>query len=157
MKHKNKRQLAILEIIKNNDIDKQDDFVYHLALKGIEATQATVSRDIKQLNLVKVLSKKTNKYRYEQQIPDSVDQSRSNSASVSLFKDNVLNVATAQNLVIIKCNTGMAQGLCVAIDALGRNEIIGTIAGDDTVFIATADSEQAGTLKTFLEDSAMGV
>ena len=157
MKHKNKRQLAILEIIKTNDIDKQDDFVYHLGLKGIEATQATVSRDIKQLNLVKVLSKTTNKYRYEQQAPASTAALHDNSASVSLFKNNIVKVDTAQNLVIIKCNTGMAQGLCVAIDALGRSEIIGTIAGDDTVFIATADSEKASSLKMFIEDAAKGV
>ena len=146
MKHKNRRHVEILEIIKNNDIETQDELTQKLIAKGITATQATISRDIKELHLVKVLQK-NNKYRYEQRSsPAQSENSLTPSKTVGILNSSVLSMNFAQNIVVVKCYAGMANAACAALDAIGRPEILGTIAGDDTIFIATESTETAQSL-----------
>ena len=154
MKHKNKRQTVILTVIKESDIETQTDLAIKLQLKGINATQATISRDIKQLHLIKVLNKETNKYRYEQrsEISKEVDPP-AKSRAMNMIRENVLSLRSAQNLVVVKCYPGSAQAVGAAIDSYSHDEIIGTIAGDDTIFIATEDSQSAEALVDRLSDA----
>lgn len=136
MKLKEKRHARILEIIKTTPVETQDELTELLIRSGFQTTQATVSRDIKELHLYKSLTKE-NKYRYEytEAVPDS---KRSLSGKFyGIMRDSIISVDNAMNLVIVKCYPGMAQGACAAIDTLDNGEIVGTIAGDDTIFIAS--------------------
>ena len=146
MKHKSKRHLAILEIIEKNNIETQEALTKELLANGINTTQATISRDIKALHLVKVLQS-NNKYRYEQGSNQKALDKNLSLNSFSIFKDSIIEMNIAQNLLILKCHPGMAAAICVALDSLKRKEIKGTIAGDDTIFIALETMEEAQTLK----------
>ena len=143
MKSKNKRHSAILELIKSSNIETQEELVLRLSQTGINATQATISRDIKELHLVKVLDKNTNRYKYGQQAPSSFEKNALPIKTVNIFKDGIVSVNTAQNLVVIKCYSGM---VCEVLDYSDRSEVIGTIAGENTIFVATASSETAEKL-----------
>lgn len=146
MKHKNRRQVAILNLIKESDIETQNELTLKLNLSGLKVTQATISRDIKQLHLVKVLNPDTNKYRYVQQqgSPDNAEQEHVRFSII--VKQSTKSVKQAQNLVIIKCYEGSASAVAVALDSMKNSSIVGTIAGDDTIFIATENNEQAKNL-----------
>ena len=147
MKAKNKRHAAILDLIRDKNVETQDDLTAFLSEMGIKATQATVSRDIKELHLVKVLDKNTGGYRYEQRGISDGTNAILPSKSSGILRDGIVSFSLAQNLVIIKCYNGMANAVCAAHDAARLPEIIGTIAGDDTIFIATASGESAVMLK----------
>lgn len=149
MKRKNIRHLKIIEIIKSNDIETQDELTDKLNELGFNVTQATVSRDIKELHLVKILLK-SNKYKYEQSINPIANEGMGMGSFKfqNIMKDSVVNIKLAQNIVVIKCFSGMAQAACAAIDVLNKPEIIGTIAGDDTIFIAAEDNKKATDLMT---------
>ena len=94
-------------------------------------TQATVSRDIKELRLVKTLSR-AGKYRYSTGSENISDMS---SKFYSLFGDSVLSVESAQNMLVIRCMVGMAQAVCASLDSMHWPAFVGTLAGDDTIFI----------------------
>lgn len=146
MKLKNKRHQKILELIKDHDIDTQEALTEYLSVSGIKATQATVSRDIRELHLVKVLS--DGGYRYEQRQSDTSDTF---SPSVYNFmKDNIITVRTAQNLVVIKCYPGTADAVCASIDAEEKEYVVGSIAGDDTIFLAAEDNAAAEKLRDYI-------
>ncbi|MEG1426382.1 MAG: arginine repressor [Oscillospiraceae bacterium] len=136
---KTRRHGKILELIKDNDIDTQDELLRCLRDAGYDVTQATVSRDIKELRLVKVLSK-MGKYRYSTGQENARDIS---SKFYSLFGDSVLSVEAAQNVIVIKCMTGMAQAVCASMDASVAQEFVGTLAGEDTVFAICKSNEIA--------------
>ena len=104
---KTRRHAKILELIKEHDIDTQDELLRYLRESGFDVTQATVSRDIKELRLVKTLSR-VGKYRYSTGSENTNDMS---SKFYSLFADSVLSVEAAQNMLVIRCMTGMAQFL----------------------------------------------
>lgn len=153
MKHKNKRHTAILSLIKESDIETQTDLALKLRLNGINATQATISRDIKQLHLIKVLVKETNKYRYEQRVSDQSETPPSvKSKAMTMLRESIVSMKRAQNLVVVKCYTGTAPAACTVIDSASHNDIVGTIAGDDTIFIATENNERAEALIKKLSD-----
>ncbi len=153
MKHKNKRHTAILSLIKESDIETQTDLALKLRLNGINATQATISRDIKQLHLIKVLVKETNKYRYEQRVSNQSETPPSvKSKAMTMLRESIVSMKRAQNLVVVKCYTGTAPAACTAIDSASHNDIVGTIAGDDTIFIATENNERAEALIKKLSD-----
>lgn len=145
MKQKNKRHIAILGLIEKENIDTQDDLTKKLENMGIRATQATISRDIKELHLVKVMHE-NNKYCYEQRGVTGSSNTIMPSKSINIIRESIIHINFAQNLVIIKCYAGMAQAACAALDAASHPEIIGTLAGDDTIFLATESKEQAQTL-----------
>lgn len=134
-----KRHAKILEIIQKYPVETQEDLLHRLKQSGYDVTQATVSRDIKELRLIKALGP-DGSYRYT-----TVKVARDNMASKfhSLFQDTVVRVEYAGNLVVIKCLTGMAQAVCAAMDALAWEQVVGTLAGDDTFVCITKDETQA--------------
>ena len=136
---KSMRHSKILEIVSKNSIETQDELLTLLRAEGYKATQATISRDIKDLRLIKALGP-DGKYRYIAASSVSADL-RSN--FTRMFSQSVVSVGRAQNMVIIKTLSGMANALCAAIDAGENSAIVGTIAGDDTIFIACAETEDA--------------
>lgn len=136
---KTRRHAKILELIKDNDIDTQDELLRLLRDCGFDVTQATVSRDIKELRLVKTLSPK-GKYRYSTGQDNARDIS---SKFYALFGDSVLTVESAQNILVVKCMTGMAQAVCAAMDTLSFQGVVGTLAGDDTILVICENSELA--------------
>lgn len=134
---KNRRLDIILEIIAAVPVTTQEQLIGLLAERGIKATQATLSRDIQQLSLVKKRDADgINRYA----LPAEA------AAEKSLFSEAVLSVDYAMNTIVLKCRAGMAQGTCAAIDAVEHNGIVGTIAGDDTIFILVRTEAEAKKL-----------
>ena len=136
---KSKRHVKILQLIKDNDIYTQEDLLNLLYKDGYEVTQATVSRDIKDLKLIKIQSS-NGKYKYASSLEHGKNE---NLDYLTLFKDSIVDLNCAMNTVVIKCTPGMAQAVCVAIDSLEFNQIVGTIAGDDTIFALTQSEKKA--------------
>lgn len=134
---KNRRQEKILELIAVADVDTQEGLQQMLAGCGYSVTQATISRDIRELRLVKAQSPHGG-YRYI--APDNTVIRR------TLLTDTVVQVDYAMNTVVIKCHTGMAQAACAALDTMEHSEIVGTLAGDDTIFILTRSEASAQAL-----------
>ncbi len=140
---KNKRQYKILDIIKLHNVETQEMLQNLLAEYGFKVTQATVSRDIKELKLVKKLTE-NGIYKY---VAPPENQFKQN-----LFIDTVNEIDYAMNTVVIKCHTGMAQAACAALDSMNYDGIVGTIAGDDTIFVLMRTEAEARKLvKTFRE------
>lgn len=150
---KNGRREKILEIIATRPIETQEELIVALKNSGYDVTQSTASRDIKQLGLVKVLDA-SGRYRYAKNLPHkevsipSADRDR----LLDAFKKSAISVRYAMNNVVIKCYSGMAQGVCVAFDTLFADWIIGSLAGDDTIIVITADEPSASDLTRKLND-----
>lgn len=145
---KNARQTAILSIIEQNDIETQEELANRLRDMGIVVTQATVSRDIKELRLLKVLSG-TGGYKYA--TADKAEHGLSE-RFVRMFKDSVLSVCFAGNIVVLKTLSGSANVAGEAIDSMRLPEILGTMAGDNTVFaVVKNEADAAETVKRFQE------
>lgn len=133
------RQSAILEIIAERDIETQHQLLQALAERGVKSTQATLSRDIKDMRLVKELGPKGN-YRYvavRAENDDFEDRLR------TIFKESVISYDVAQNIVVIKTLPGLGQGACSAIDSMEIQGLVGSLAGDDTLFLAMRDNDCA--------------
>ncbi|MDD2373810.1 MAG: arginine repressor [Eubacteriales bacterium] len=131
--NRNERQSKILQLIKESPIGTQEELVERLQNAGLDVTQATVSRDIKALGVIKVsIGQGGQKY---------VAMERSGEAAsgrlMKVFAEAVLQIDTAMNLVIVKTLPGMAQASASALDSMHLQEVVGSIAGDDTLFIAT--------------------
>ena len=125
------RHARILDIIAEHPIETQDELLTRLREEGFKATQATISRDIKDLRLVKTLGS-DGKYRYVSASRSSTDI-RTNFSN--LFSTSVNSIDVAQNLVVIKTLSGMAQAVCAALDSADYPSAVGTIAGDDTIML----------------------
>ncbi len=134
---KNQRHELILEIINNQPVATQEVLIELLAERGVRTTQATLSRDIQQLSLVKQRDADGN-YRYT--FPAAAVEER------NLFTEAVLSVDYAMNTIVVKCRAGMAQGTCAAIDSVNHEGVVGTIAGDDTIFILVRSEADAKKL-----------
>ena len=132
---KSKRHAKILELIAEFEIDTQEELLKKLNDKGFKVTQATVSRDIKELRLVKVQAGSGYKYSLGSG-KESVDMSFK---FHTVFSESVLNVESAENMVVIKCYSGMANAACAALDSVSWKGLVGTIAGDDTVLCVMVD------------------
>lgn len=141
---KDKRQAVILDIIKNNIICTQDDLQNALISYGYNVTQSTVSRDMRELKLVKDHDKDGN-YRY---VANAVVSNEHH--PIGHYRDIIANsvksVECALNNIVIKCYNGMASSVCVALDTMFSDDMLGSIAGEDTIFIVTRDSESAKQL-----------
>lgn len=134
------RQNAILSIVAENEIQTQEELSERLHQMGYDVTQATVSRDIKELRLVKV--KNDNGivcYRADSQTDSGDVQQRLR----SILKHSMVSVDSAENDIVIKTLPGVAQAAAAAIDAMHWNEIMGTIAGDDTILMITRSAKSA--------------
>ena len=137
---KNDRQAKILAIIERESIDTQEQLQQRLQEEGIRCTQATISRDIKQLHLIKEPIGR-GQYRYAV----SVQRSRLNVADKlrTIFRESIVSVDYAQNLVVIKTMPGLASAACAALDDMGVTYMVGSLAGDDTAFLVMRDTESA--------------
>ena len=144
---KAKRHTKILELIQTNTVETQEDLLSLLKKEGFNATQATVSRDIKELKLQKSQSN-NGKYYYSNKIVNKAMEKKDFS---NLFSNSVINIDYASNMIVIKTSSGMAQGVCVTIDNLELNGIVGTIAGDDTIFIVVRNSNIASIVASQLK------
>ncbi|MDD6484832.1 MAG: arginine repressor [Clostridiales bacterium] len=133
---KYKRQGQIIRIIRENKIRTHEQLIEKLSEAGFKVTQATISRDIKELGLVKAPDKGGAVYAQP-------SEPRSTSERVSSFADTVLNVECAMHTVVVKTYPGMAQAVAASMDELMKNEIIGSVAGDDTILVVTADENAA--------------
>ena len=145
---KKQRQNKIIEIIEQHDVATQDDLKKYLEAEGIVTTQATLSRDINELNLKKQLSA-TGAYIY-------VRTKKSDMECPPFLKEAVTEVAYALNTVVIKCHAGMAPAAGAALDKMNCDDVVGTIAGDDTIFALmrteAAAAELTNGLKTFINE-----
>ena len=136
---KNARQTAILSLIEQYDIETQEELAGKLKEMGIAVTQATVSRDIKELRLLKVLSG-SGGYKYA--TADKAEHGLSE-RFVRMFKDSVLSINFAGNIVVIKTLSGSANVAAEAIDSMHLPEILGTMAGDNTILAVVQNEEEA--------------
>lgn len=134
------RQSKILELISIQEIETQDELVSRLRDANFDITQATISRDIKELGLIKILSAESGKYKYA--LVDSEEQAISNKY-ISIFKEAVISIKPAQNLVVLKTIRAMANSICGLIDKLNLNSVLGAVAGDDTVMIILPSNDDA--------------
>ena len=136
---KYKRHNRIIEIISENDIETQDDLIEKLKISGYDVTQATVSRDIRDLKLVKVATDDGH-YKYALSTHDEMVIS---AKYRNILKETVVRVDSANNFVVLKTYSGMAQAAAAAVDGMGWQEIVGSIAGDDTIFVLMRDTQTA--------------
>ncbi|MBR4723611.1 MAG: arginine repressor [Clostridia bacterium] len=135
---KQKRQQQILKIISERDIKTQEELTDALKSAGYLVTQATVSRDIKELGLIKLsLSDGTYKYAITQ------EEKRDNKEHISIFSKSVISIKSALHTIVVKTSSGMANAVAATLDSVLNNEILGTIAGDDTILIILNSEEQA--------------
>lgn len=141
---KKERQQAIIDLIQSRDISTQEELKDGLQSLGYKVTQATVSRDINELELVKALSKSGN-YKYTK-IQGKASAKSPLEELHSLMGSLVASVDWAGNTVVIKCQTGMAQAVCAKLDAAKLPQIVGTLAGDDTIFALVRSEEAALSL-----------
>lgn len=135
---KEKRHEEIIKLITNNDIGTQEDLTAKLIKKGFDVSQSTVSRDIKELNLIKIES--TNGYKY---IKAKIDEKIISPQIINLFKQITLSIDIANNLIVIKTLSGNASAAGMAIDEMKLPQVLGTIAGDDTLLIVAKTSTEA--------------
>ncbi len=140
---KNKRHERILALINENIILTQDDLLNYLLDEGYKATQSTVSRDIKQLKIVKAQDS-NGIYRYLSARPMAHSfQNKSEDHFKDMFSKSVISTDYAINNIVIKCYNGMASSACVAFDAMFSDYILGSLAGDDTIIAVTRDEISA--------------
>ena len=136
---KKERQEKIKEIILNNKIDTQEELIKKLKESGYIATQATMSRDIKELKLTKI-SDGSNGYYYV--FPHSIRANEINKLNDSLTH-LIISVNCAMNIIVIKTHAGMAQAVATGIDNIKSDDILGCVAGDDTIFVVTVSEDIA--------------
>lgn len=139
---KAQRQQKILEIVEAGDVETQEELTGRLEACGFSCTQATISRDIKELRLVKVLGV-SGKYRYAVAGPAEgvfMDRLR------DIFRKSVTTCEAAQNIVVLKTLSGLASAACEALDSMRIETLVGSLAGDNTVFLALRTNEDAQKL-----------
>ena len=144
---KNTRHKMILELIEKYDIDTQERLIRKLSEVGFDVTQTTISRDIKQLNLVKGI---TEMGTYKYIIPSAVKEDKA-PVPTSAITESVVSVEAAQNIVVVKTFPGMANAVAVCIDSLKHERIIGSVAGDDTILLVVKDNDTADHLENELK------
>ena len=148
---KSQRQAKIMEIISNRNVETQEQLLQELQNAGFRSTQATISRDIKELRIVKELTN-FGTYRYTA-AADEVGGTFSSKLN-TIFRECITNFDYAQNIVVIRTLPGLASAAASAIDAMNMSVVVGTIGGDDTVFIVMRDSNAAaafcGEIKSLL-------
>ncbi len=143
---KKKRHELILELISKYDIGTQEELLALLKDKGCDVTQATVSRDVKELRLLKVLGS-NGVYKY------SVERSSDGGYAGmfdALFQSAMTKVDYAGNICVIKCSPGLAGAACATIDSMNVSEVVGTIAGDDTIFMLCRTPDEAQSVAVAL-------
>ena len=139
---KSKRQEKILELIADHSVQTQEQLLAELKLRGFTTTQATISRDIKQMHLIKEpVGQGVYKYAV------SGNRTKLNFAEKlrTIFRESITSIAYAQNIVVIKTMPGLASAACAALDDMGVAYMVGSLAGDDTAFLVMRDTESAAS------------
>ena len=134
------RQNAILEIIAEKDIETQNQLMQELAARGVKSTQATLSRDIKDMRLAKELGPSGN-YRYV--VAAKAETTDLDMRLKKILRESLVSYDVAQNLLVIRTLPGLASAACSAFDSMEIENLVGTLAGDDTAFLAMRDKESA--------------
>ena len=142
---KTKRQNMILKLVSEKNIATQEELQQELRSRGFDVTQATVSRDIKELALIKT-SDSSGQYKYAVPALKRSSMVQKDSAILTILSDGVISVDFAMNIVVVKCHVGMAQAVCAKLDNTGLDNVVGTIAGDDTIFILMRSEKDASRL-----------
>lgn len=140
---KRERHKAILKVISENEIETQDELRQLLKRKGIKVGQSTLSRDIRELSIVKRLNENEVRCYYSGMSGAEVGYN-------SIFAQSVLSIDNAANIVVLKCRAGLANAACAVVDGQEFPTVVGSIAGDDTVFILTKSENHAAQLMTDL-------
>lgn len=136
---KSRRQEKILELISQHEIETQDDLIRYLQENGFDVTQATISRDIRELKLTKVLTG-NGSYRYVlPSQPDGMQFAKYNRTVI----ESIVSAECAGNIMVIKTYPGLAQAVALGIDTMSLPKILGTVGGDDTIISVTKDAEYA--------------
>ncbi|MBO5281000.1 MAG: arginine repressor [Clostridia bacterium] len=144
---KSTRQTKILELIVKYEIETQDELIEKLREEGFDVTQATASRDIKALKLTKTLTSK-GKYRYVRQTPkENAPNHKFNAALI----ESIISVDSGENIVVVKTFPGLASAVAGGVDAINHGEILGCVAGDDTIAVITRTKDSAKDLVKTLE------
>lgn len=146
---KKKRHELILNYIKNNNVSRQEEIIKMLFENGYNVTQATISRDIKELKIIKEhFGKNDIRYAVSEKI-DNDDNYK------MIFKRSAISADAAMNIIVVKCYSGTANAACIALDSMNLTGLVGTIAGDDTIFVACKDvdatSNIINTINTLLK------
>ncbi len=145
---KRNRQEKMLDLISRYEIDTQDELIARLRECGFDVTQATVSRDIRELKISKMM---TGKGTYRYVLPKQATAGSGQKFSTALI-DSIISVDSACNLVVLKTYPGLANAVAVGIDNMNFPQILGCVAGDDTIMIATRDHESATMISDRLHD-----
>ena len=140
---KNDRQTMILEIISQENIETQEQLLARLQERGITSTQATISRDIRELSLVKAAT--STGYRYVSSHNEALNP-KIQGRFETIFHESVLGVDFAGHVVLVKCYSGMANAACEVFDALKWKNVVGTLSGDDTFLIVARSERDAKTI-----------
>ena len=148
---KAKRHKKILALITEHEVETQEELQQLLQENGLNVTQATVSRDIKELKLIKTLQDGV--YRYVQSVTDT---SMSSIKFESIFTEAVVKIDYSGNTIAIKCHTGLANAACAVFDAMEIDNVVGTIAGDDTIFVLMRNENSANLLVKELYLTVLG-
>ncbi|MCL2540684.1 MAG: arginine repressor [Firmicutes bacterium] len=143
------RQSKILEIISGNEIGAQEELVASLKAAGYDVTQATISRDIKELGLIKTTTE-SGKYKYA--YVDSGEQFSAQNKVAGIFKEAVISIKPALNLVIVKTLRGTASAVSSFIDRLAIENVLGCVNGDDTVMVILPDAGAAPSISARLNE-----
>ena len=145
---KNARQEMIIKLIKEHDISTQEELTAKVKEAGFEATQATCSRDIKELGIIKItMPDKTTKYAVLDRTGDVAP-----GRLLAVFANSLISVQSAMNMLVIKTLPGMAQAAASALDSMHLEDVVGTIAGDDTVFACATGPNEAQALVVTIRD-----
>lgn len=144
---KTKRQRKIIELITNYDIETQEELAAKLVENGFNVTQATISRDIRELNLTKIATK-GGKQKYAVQSSSDIV---SNSKYMRVLNDGIITMDTAGNILVVKTVSGMAMAVAAALDTMQIKEILGCIAGDDTIMCVVKHAEETDRVKEHIE------
>ena len=150
---KQKRQEKILEIISKYDVDTQQRLIELLEENGFSSTQATLSRDIRELRLVKVMTDK-GIYKYDVASQDKVSELSTKFRSI--FSEAVVSIDYAYHIVVLKCHNGMANAACAALDNMKIRDVVGSLAGDDTIFVLLRNEQQALKLMNEIRQNIKG-
>ncbi|MBE3090688.1 MAG: arginine repressor [Actinobacteria bacterium] len=144
------RLKLIRDLIKTKKIASQEELIEELSAIGYNVTQSTISRDIKQLNLVKVRNSLQEEY-YALSSKYQVDPQFNIGKIKFKFKENVLSVDLSNNIIVVKTNSGEAQGVAAVIDGSNFEEILGTVAGDDTIICVANSEDNAKKILKFFQ------
>ena len=143
-----KRQQKLLDIVKQFEVETQEELIVLLNNSGYNVTQATVSRDINELKLIKVIGK-NKKYKYAQA---TSSKQIDNAKFLDLFKAAVTSIEVAQNLIVVKTLISNGAPVGATVDSLNYKEVVGCVAGDDTLLIVTHTSQEAAIVATKLRE-----